>query len=122
MDRDEYLRSREARERVRRSYGLLFDRVAEILFRLDPIRLNYGVNPDEYEPEAGTILLRLEQAGSQAEALEIIHQEFVLWFSERCAGPMERYQPVAAEIWTAWLEWSTDHPGQRGRGSNCAGS
>jgi hypothetical protein len=98
------MQHRSQREAVRREYPQLFDAVSAILYRLDPIRINYGVNPDEYDAEVGTILPRLETAASEDEALGIIHEEFVYWFGPGTAGPRERYQPAAAEIWRAWQE------------------
>jgi hypothetical protein len=32
---------------------------SELLFRHDPVGINFEVNTDEYEPKAGTILPRL---------------------------------------------------------------
>jgi len=96
---------RKQEERAREAFGPPFARVSAILFRLDPMMLNRGVNPDEYEPEVGTILPRLAGASSEAEAQEIIQEEFVAWFTPGIAGPKERYEAAAAEIWRAWLEW-----------------
>ena len=52
--------SRPDREVVRQVYGPFFDQLSSILFRLDPMGISYEHNPDEYEPEAGTIIPRLE--------------------------------------------------------------
>jgi hypothetical protein len=105
MTPDEFLRTKDEREGAREEFGRLFAEMAEILFRLDPIRINRGVNPDEYEPEVGTIIPRLRSAMSQHEAHTIIHEEFVRWFGPNTAGPVERYDKVAEEVWSAWLRW-----------------
>lgn len=80
----------------------MFDDATEILFRHDPIGINFVRNTDEYEPEVSTILPRMESAASEQDALRIIHEEFVRWFNARTAGPQERYASAAAELWTAW--------------------
>lgn len=49
----------EARRRLRVEYGNLFDSVAALLFRHDPVGINFDENTDEYQPEAETILPRL---------------------------------------------------------------
>jgi hypothetical protein len=63
-----------ARERaaLRREYGELFDSVAAVLFEADPIRINFEINTDEYEPEAGTILPRLHTATSD-RLIQTVH-------------------------------------------------
>ncbi|MDH3592492.1 MAG: hypothetical protein OER88_11465, partial [Planctomycetota bacterium] len=48
------------RRQLRAEFGSLFDEVSGILFELDPIGINFKTNTDEYEPEVGTILPRLQ--------------------------------------------------------------
>jgi hypothetical protein len=93
------------REQIKRRYGRLFDTTAEILFRHDPIGINFKDNTDEYDPEVGTILPRLESAASENKALQIIHEEFIKWFDVDIAGPKESYESSANEIWAAWQEF-----------------
>ena len=92
----------EDRRRLRREYGTLFDVVAEILFRHDPVGINFDSNTDEYEPEAETILPRLWNCRSAEDAAEVVHQEFQHWFTPEVAGPREKYDELAAEIWRVW--------------------
>ena len=56
--RDEIL---EERRRLKAEYGALFDSMAALLYRHDPIGINFDFddNKDEYESEAGTILPRM---------------------------------------------------------------
>jgi len=61
------------REPIEKSYPHLFDTMAEILFRHDPLGINFEHNTDEYHPEVGTILPRLGSATSENEVLQIIH-------------------------------------------------
>lgn len=93
------------RERVRRRYGRLFEEVSEILFRHDPIGINFGDNTDEYEPEVGTILPHLEDAYSEAEVLDVVHREFAKWFEPATAGARSEYTAIAEEVWTAWQRY-----------------
>jgi hypothetical protein len=91
------------RRQLRAEYGNLFDSVAAILFRHDPIGIAFeNPNTDEYEPEAGTILPRLRDCESSDDALRVVHEEFVRWFEADTAGPEERYAEIASEIWQLW--------------------
>ena len=56
-DRDEILADRQ---RLKAEYGRLFHEVQALLFRHDPIGINFEDNVDEYAPEVGTILPRLK--------------------------------------------------------------
>ena len=92
------------RRQLRAQYGVLFDSVAALLFRHDPIGIAFdNENTDEYEPEAGTILPRLQRCESHADALGAVHEEFVRWFDADTAGPEERYAEIASEIWQLCL-------------------
>lgn len=93
---------RRERQQLRAQYGALFDRVARLLFDVDPIGINFGDNTDEYEPEVGTILPRLVDARSSTDVLTIVHEEFCRWFEPEDVGPMRDYQPIASAIWEIW--------------------
>jgi hypothetical protein len=97
--RDEIL---ENRRRVRTEYGALFDSMAALLYRHDPIGINFEHNTDEYELEAETILPRLRGCRSADDVLQVIHAEFVHWFDSGTAGPPERYKEIASEAWQLW--------------------
>ena len=71
--------------------------IEELLFRHDPILINFGHNTDEYRPEAETITLRLPEAATEQDLQRIVHEEFVHWFGN--AGPVEHYESIAREIW-----------------------
>jgi len=105
-DRDLMLRERAA---LRDRFGPLFDDVSAALFRDDPIGINFETNADEYEPEVGTILPRLESCESASDAVRVVHEEFERWFGADTAGPAERYESVAAEIWQLWSEHVRTH-------------
>jgi hypothetical protein len=88
---------------MKNEYGELYDKVSELLFRLDPIGINSETNTDEYEPETGTILPRLKQCSSVDDAQKMIHEEFVRWFDRGTAGPESSYFEIAQEIWKLWM-------------------
>jgi hypothetical protein len=92
----------EERRRLKTEYGGLFRDVAALLFRHDPIGINFDENTDEYEPETGTILPRLSSSQSEQDVLHIVHEEFVRWFGADTAGSPERYSGIASEIWRLW--------------------
>ena len=92
----------EERQRLRAAYGDLYQDLADLLFRLDPVGINFEGNSDEYEPEMGTILPRLRACRSEDDVLSVVHEEFVRWFDAGTAGTKERYRKTAAEIWELW--------------------
>lgn len=82
--------------------GPLPAEVEALLYRHDPIGIAFGDNPDEYSPEAESILARLPRAGSVEEVRALVHEEFVHWFDEEIAGPADRYEAIARELWSIW--------------------
>jgi len=94
------------RQRLKAEYRWLFDEVAALLFRHDPVGINCEDNTDEYEPEVGTILPRLRSCHSPDDVCRMVHQEFVRWFDADTAGPEERFARIAAEIWDCWQRFS----------------
>lgn len=73
--------------------------MAALLFRHDPIGLDFGHNTDEYEPEAESIAARLSEARTEHDLRRVVHEEFVRWFDAELAGPPERFDAIAREIW-----------------------
>ena len=106
MTSDEVRLHREERKRLSSSYKLLLNEISAILFRHDPIGINFRDNTDEYDPEAGTILPRLRPDLSAEEATAIVHEEFVRWFEPETTGWQERYSAIGAEILTAYQKWA----------------
>ena len=103
MDEDEIRELQKARKRLTREYRRLFNELAAILARHDPIGIIYGdQNPNEYEAEVGTIMPRLRGANSLDDCRCIIHEEFTRWFSPGIAGPQSKYAQIAEEFWGAW--------------------
>ena len=92
----------EERRQLRAQYGDLFDSTAALLFRHDPARINFEVNPGEYQSEAGSILPRLHGCHSADDVCRVVHEEFVRWFDAVTAGAPERYSQIAFEIWQLW--------------------
>ena len=58
------------RDALKRQYDKLFSAISEVLFKADPAGINFEINTDQYEPEVGTIILRLSSGA----------------FSGRCRG------------------------------------
>lgn len=98
-------RSRMLEHRIQELYGAFFHEVSKILYRHNP--LDYpGLPPDEYEPEAATILARLEEAHSLRELRRIIYEELSWWFGVESVGPESRWEEAAREVWAAWQRHS----------------
>jgi len=91
--------NQERRVELKRAYGAAYARLSDILFREDPIGINFDENTDEYEPEVDTILPRLRDAHSEEDVRGIVHEEFVKWFEASIAGPPEKYYVVAELVW-----------------------
>jgi len=67
--------------------------VSAILSKADPV--------DEYDGEAQTIVLRLNEARCPEDVQRIAHEQFVSWFDASDAGPPERYGKIGHGIWAA---------------------
>jgi len=89
-------------KRLKAQYGKLFDDVAEILFRHDPIGINFEDNADEYEPEVRTILPRLRACQDSDDVVTVAYEEFQKWFGPEIAGDSEKYRGLGEEIWHLW--------------------
>jgi hypothetical protein len=102
----------EERRRLKAEYGKLFGSVAALLFRHDPVGINFEDNTDEYEIEAGTILPRLRNCESGQDVRRVVHEEFVRWFGSDTSGPEERYTDIASEIWELWQRYQDRPPSE----------
>jgi hypothetical protein len=81
----------------------LYDDLLEVLRRHDPLGVGPHLRPNEYMPETGTILARLQDVASADEMLHLVHEEFVRWRGEAAAGDVTRYEPIASDVWQARL-------------------
>lgn len=107
--------TRAERRRLGEEYVRLRRTVATILYNHDPIGLaSAGAPPDEYAPEAGTILARARRARTVEELRRIVHREFVSWFDPQLAGSEERYDRVALDVWEALGNRCDDQPSGAG--------
>ena len=84
---------------IKKQFGALYTDVLALLFKADPIGINFKDNTDEYEPEVDTILPRLSSCANAADVEKVVHEEFVRWFDWDTAGPQERYRVVTKQIW-----------------------
>lgn len=79
-----------------------FKVVSDLMFKHDPMKINLETHTDEYDPEAGTVISRLETATNQDDVATILHEEFIAWFGEGIAGDRDSYIALAQDIWQAW--------------------
>lgn len=104
LENDRYLEGCSKKQvELQHVHGAAFTRLNDILFHEDPIRINFEVNPDEYEPEVETILPRLCSASSVEDVRKVVHEEFVKWFTVSLAGPPEKYQVISERVWNEVL-------------------
>ena len=96
-DRDIVLQRAE-RKRLKIEYSALFDDLTALLYQLDPVGLNYGINPDEYEPEVGTILPRVMELETASEIASIIREEFEVWFGTGTRVESATYEELGTEV------------------------
>ena len=92
---------------LRKQYKSLYSELEAILFRIDPMKLDFGDNTDEYSPEVGTILPRLRGTNSVdgVRVIVIVIEEFVRWFGEdgdESAITPSLCDQIALEIGEAW--------------------
>jgi hypothetical protein len=80
-------------------YERLVGDVEALLYRHDPIGIAFGDNPDEYSPEAGSIVPRLRDVTGVDDVRRVVHEEFVHWFDADTAGPAAGYQAIAEGLW-----------------------
>lgn len=94
----------ESKRQLKAQYGALFDSISALLYRHDPVGINFGDNTDEYDLEVETILPRLRHCHTLEQVHDAVYSEFVRWFDAATAGPRESYQKIASEIWQLWRE------------------
>jgi hypothetical protein len=83
---------------LKREYTGMFEDVTAYVYEQDPMGLNFGINPDEYEPEVGTILPRALHAESADDIVDVIREEFERWFGPRLRIETATYEDLAAGI------------------------
>ena len=83
--------------------------IEALLFRLDPMGINFEDNTDEYRPEAESIARRLikSRPASRHEVMPIVLGEFAHWFGDFAVQPPYSYEAVVDEVWACWLERKT---------------
>lgn len=98
----------DTRKAALRGHEALVGSISALLLRHDPMGIDYGQGPDEYDPEAETIALRLldwEGPLDVDSAREIVNDEIVRWFGEEYGGP-DLYRDIAVELQTLWADAS----------------
>lgn len=91
--------SRENRKRLKREYEGLFVDLSKYLFETDPMGINFEINPDEYDPEVGTILPRILELDTADEIAKVLREEFNRWFGDP-AIYRSTYEDLAADVLT----------------------
>jgi phage gp46-like protein len=82
---------------LRRKYKTVYDDLANILFRHDPVHI--ASRRDEYEPEVGRILAGTKDVRSVDDLTDAIHSVFIEMFDRSTAGDRAKYEPIARELW-----------------------
>jgi hypothetical protein len=90
------------RNALKKRYLGLYDRVTSILFRVDPMGINFEDNTDEYDPETDTILPRLPNCSSPDDVRKVVIEEFERWFDSDMvnAGNRKHFDEIASAIWS----------------------
>jgi hypothetical protein len=109
VEADELRRNRRQREIERaerrrlltESEQLVLDLEA-LLFRHDPMGINYETNLDEYRSEAETITLRRAEAKSVDDVRRIVNEEFIRWFDGVSVVRPDAFDVIARETWALW--------------------
>lgn len=90
------------RDALKKRYLGLYDRVTSILFRVDPMGINFEDNTDEYDPETDTILPRLPNCTSLDDVRKVVSEEFERWFDSDMVntGNRKHFDEIASAIWS----------------------
>lgn len=80
--------------------GEFFNSISEILFKHDPIGLDFETNIDEYDYEAKLIIEKIKEQNNLNELTELIYSVFVRAFDKDTAGSKKKYESIAEEIWS----------------------
>ena len=67
--------------------------------------MEMGAPRDEYDMLVQEMLPRLRLTSGPSDVLRIIHAQFVDRFDEPTAGAPSHYEPVAREVWRAWMRF-----------------
>jgi hypothetical protein len=97
----------DRRRLVKTEYAGLYAAATHLFFKVDPIGINFASNSDEYEPEVGTVLPRLESAESVDDVGRILREEFRRWFGDVFDG--RSTDRLAPELWSLWQAWKSSH-------------
>lgn len=89
----------EIRKNRTEKQGKKFNDISEILFRYDPIGLDFDTNIDEYDYEADLILKELPNQETVEQLTETIHAIFIKCFDNKLAKERDLYKHIAQEIW-----------------------
>jgi len=93
----------ERREKVSKIIDTsTYNEISKILFKYDPINLNFESNTDEYDSEADYIVIRFQEMKSVEELEAMIKEVFIQMFDEKLANTqhaLDAYKPIASEIW-----------------------
>ena len=79
------------RRAIRARFAGVFDEAVALFYEVDPVGINFGVNPEEYVPEVCTALPRMETAGSLDDVVRILSEEFERWFSASGTGLARKF-------------------------------
>ena len=96
---------KQTRQRLLAAQQDLVASLEALLFRHDPVGIDFENNTDEYRPEAEAIVLRLPEAATEHDLDRIIREEFVRWFGPDTANSVDvgHYAQIAHEAWPIWL-------------------
>ncbi|MFZ2424092.1 MAG: hypothetical protein WBD79_17040 [Anaerolineae bacterium] len=102
--------ARAAREAVRAEDPQFFAAISTMIFKADPIGINFTINTDEYDPEAGTVIPRLSACQTADDVTAVLYEEFTKWFEAEIAGKRADYVELAQNLWTLSQERAANRP------------
>jgi len=94
---------REARKQACRQYDKLRTDFSAIMFRHDPVGINYDVNPDEYDLEAERIVPQLRTLATEKELLYVVRNVVREMFGS-ISGTPEQYEAMTHDLWQRWQQ------------------
>ena len=96
------------------NYKDLISKISNIIFKYDPIEINFGHNNDEYDPEAESIVSKLKTVTSKEETINMVYEVFLHFFSDSVEIIGEKnsklYLDMTTEIWNIWINSNSQVP------------
>ena len=92
---------------LKAKYKVLFSEFTAIIYEVDPMGINSGINPSEYDSEAATILAGMRRATNVDDVFKMVVDRFDEQFGP---GESARLDLLADRLWECWNRHQQPNP------------